>query len=44
MSAEPIRPYASSMGLIIATTFLGEIVKQHLEPTNLVMFYLLVVG
>ena len=43
MNAGTIRPYAWSAGLIILTTFLGEIIKKHLEPTNLVMFYLLVV-
>ena len=43
MNAGSIRPYAWSTGLIILTTFLGEIIKKHLEPTNLVMFYLLVV-
>lgn len=43
MNAGSIRPYAWSAGLIIVTTFLGEIVKKHLEPTNLVMLYLLVV-
>ncbi len=32
-----------SLGLVILTTLLGELTKTHLEPVNLVMFYLLVV-
>ncbi len=43
MNTGAIRPYAASAGLIVLTTLLGEIIRKHLEPTNLVMFYLLVV-
>ncbi|MCK9614168.1 MAG: DUF4118 domain-containing protein [Candidatus Omnitrophica bacterium] len=38
-----IYPYLISIGLVFFTTLLGEFVKRRLEPTNIVMFYLLVV-
>lgn len=38
-----ILPYIVSCGLIFITTLFGELVKNSLEPTNIVMFYLLVV-
>lgn len=38
-----IYPYLISVGLVFITTLFGELVKRTLEPTNLVMFYLLVV-
>ena len=38
-----IFPYLVSAGLVFITTLLGEFVKGRLEPTNIVMFYLLVV-
>jgi two-component system sensor histidine kinase KdpD len=43
VDAGRIRPYAMSIGLVALTTLLGELVKETLEPTNLVIFYLLVV-
>jgi len=36
-------PYAASIGLVLVTTLLGELVKGRLEPTNLAMLYLLAV-
>ncbi len=36
-----IYPYLISLGLVFITTLFGEFVKRSLEPTNLVMFYLL---
>ena len=36
-------PYLFCLGFVSATTFLGELVKTRLEPTNVVMFYLLAV-
>lgn len=36
-------PYVISIGLVFITTLLGEFVKKRLEPTNIGMFYLLVV-
>jgi two-component system sensor histidine kinase KdpD len=36
-------PYAAGVGLVLATTLLGELVKRRLEPTNLAMLYLLAV-
>jgi two-component system sensor histidine kinase KdpD len=36
-------PYLLSMGLVLITTLFGAFIKGKLEPTNLVMFYLLVV-
>jgi len=36
-------PYFVSIGLIFITTLFGEFVKSNLEPTNIIMFYLLVV-
>lgn len=36
-------PYLVSIGLIFITTLFGEFVKRRLEPTNIVMFYLLIV-
>lgn len=38
-----IKPYLISFVLVFVTTLLGEIVKRRLEPTNIVMFYLLAV-
>jgi len=38
-----IYPYLISSGLVFITNLLGEFVKRKIEPTNLVMFYLLVV-
>jgi two-component system sensor histidine kinase KdpD len=38
-----IYPYLISFILVSVTTLFGELVKRHLEPTNIVMFYLLVV-
>jgi two-component system sensor histidine kinase KdpD len=38
-----IYPYLISIGLVFITTLFGELVKRSLEPTNLVMFYLLAV-
>ena len=38
-----IYPYLISVGLVFITTLLGELVKRRLEPTNVVMFYLLAV-
>ncbi|MDD5755648.1 MAG: DUF4118 domain-containing protein [bacterium] len=36
-------PYLLSIGLVLITTIFGIFIKGRLEPTNLVMFYLLVV-
>ncbi|MDD5174295.1 MAG: DUF4118 domain-containing protein [Candidatus Omnitrophica bacterium] len=36
-------PYLISIGLVFITTVLGEFVKRALEPTNIVMFYLLAI-
>jgi two-component system sensor histidine kinase KdpD len=36
-------PYLVSIGLVFIMTLLGEFVKRRLEPTNIVMFYLLAV-
>lgn len=38
-----IYPYSVSVGLVFIMTLLGELVKRKLEPTNIVMFYLLAV-
>ncbi len=38
-----IYPYLISAGLVFVMTLLGEFVKRRLEPTNIVMFYLLAV-
>ena len=38
-----IYPYLISIGLVFIMTLFGEFVKRRLEPTNIVMFYLLVV-
>lgn len=38
-----ISSYIISCGLVFLTTLFGELVKKRLEPTNIVMFYLLVV-
>lgn len=38
-----IYPYLVSMGLVLVMTLLGEFLKKRLEPTNIVMFYLLAV-
>jgi two-component system sensor histidine kinase KdpD len=38
-----IYPYFISFVLIFLTTLFGEFVKRRLEPTNIIMFYLLVV-
>lgn len=36
-------PYLLSIGLVLLTTLFGTFIKGRLEPTNLVMFYLLAV-
>jgi two-component system sensor histidine kinase KdpD len=38
-----VSPYWISVGLVFIMTLLGEFVKRRLEPTNIVMFYLLAV-
>ena len=38
-----IYPYLISIGLVFIMTLFGEFVKRRLEPTNIVMFYLLAV-
>jgi two-component system sensor histidine kinase KdpD len=38
-----IYPYLISIGLVFIITLFGEFVKRKLEPTNIVMFYLLAV-
>jgi len=38
-----IYPYLISLGLVFIMTLFGEFVKRKLEPTNIVMFYLLAV-
>jgi len=38
-----IYPYLISIGLVFIMTLFGEFVKRKLEPTNIVMFYLLAV-
>lgn len=38
-----VYPYLVSIVLVFITTLLGEFVKRKLEPTNIVMFYLLAV-
>lgn len=38
-----ITPYGISVLLVVLTTLFGELIKKNLEPTNLVMFYLLAV-
>jgi two-component system sensor histidine kinase KdpD len=38
-----VYPYLLSIGLVLITTFFGELVKKNLEPTNIGMLYLLVV-
>jgi two-component system sensor histidine kinase KdpD len=38
-----IYPYLVSVGLVLIMTLLGEFLKKRLEPTNIVMFYLLAV-
>lgn len=38
-----IYPYLISTGLVVITTILGQVVKKELEPTNIVMFYLLAI-
>lgn len=43
MERSKIRPYVFSLVLVAAVTMLGEIIKRYLEPTNLVMLYLLIV-
>lgn len=35
--------YAISAGLVAVTTLIGELLRKHIEPANLAMFYLLVV-
>jgi two-component system sensor histidine kinase KdpD len=40
---DKIYPYLVSVGLVFIMTLLGEFVKRRLEPTNIVMFYLLAV-
>ncbi|MFA5746912.1 MAG: DUF4118 domain-containing protein [Candidatus Paceibacterota bacterium] len=43
MSRKKIYPYLISAGIVFFMTLLGEFVKRKLEPTNIVMFYLLAV-
>jgi len=43
MPRNRIYPYLISVGLVLIMTLLGEFVKRKLEPTNIVMFYLLAV-
>jgi two-component system, OmpR family, sensor histidine kinase KdpD len=38
-----IYPYLMSLGLVCIITLFGELVKRRLEPTNIVMFYFLVI-
>lgn len=38
-----LRGYAASLALIVAATLLCELLRSFLEPTNMVMFYLLAV-
>jgi two-component system sensor histidine kinase KdpD len=38
-----VYPYLISVGLVFIMTLFGEFVKRKLEPTNIVMFYLLAV-
>src|SRR4030042_2407063 len=38
-----IYPYLVTVGFVLIMTLLGEFVKRGLEPTNIVMFYLLAV-
>ncbi len=38
-----IYPYLTTLGLVFIMTLLGEFLKRRLEPTNIVMFYLLAV-
>ncbi|MCK9572043.1 MAG: DUF4118 domain-containing protein [Candidatus Omnitrophica bacterium] len=43
MPGNKIYPYLISVGFVFVMTLLGELVKKKLEPTNIVMFYLLAV-
>ena len=43
MPGNKIYPYLISAGLVLIMTLLGEFLKGKLEPTNIVMFYLLAV-
>ncbi len=43
MKRNKIYPYLAGVTLVLLTTFFGELVKRSLEPTNIVMFYLLAV-
>lgn len=43
LKQKKLYPYFVSIGLIFVTTLFGEFVKRNLEPTNIIMFYLLVV-
>lgn len=38
-----IVPYFMSIALVAVTTFLGGLIKGDIEPTNIVIFYLLIV-
>ena len=38
-----VLPYLISCGLVFLTTLFGELFKKRLEPTNIVMFYLLAI-
>jgi len=40
---DKIYPYLISIGFVLIMTLLGELVKRRLEPTNIVMLYLLAV-
>lgn len=42
-SSKVLKRYALSLGLVATASILGEFVQRHLEPTNLVMLYLLAV-
>jgi two-component system, OmpR family, sensor histidine kinase KdpD len=43
MKMRGMMPYAWSVSLVLVTTLLGELTRDRLEPTNIAMFYLLVV-
>ena len=43
MPGNKIYPYLVSVGLVLIMTLLGEFIKRKLEPTNIVMLYLLAV-
>ena len=43
LSKNTLVPYVMGLSLVVLITFLGELIKQYFEPTNLVMLYLLAV-